>query len=342
MGFAPNRFRAESYIGFGRAPFQPPLNVVQQYVPHPQTLRGVAYSPKLGLAMVCGEPYNGSAVLYTSPNGADWTPQKSGVSYALYDAVWTGESFVAVGLSSNSTQPPQIARSTDGVTWYFVSANITTYNDLYGVASRGDGVLVAVGNPYNVNNAFICQSSSDGNVWGPVVNTLPNATLGGVCYGEGKFVAVGNALSGAYGPNVATSPDGLTWTHVDPGGPLGYNLADVTYSPTLGIYCACGGKSTAPLIMISADGLTWQQVNTPGTNYARRVRWVGEHFVCSMFAGAGFMTSTDGITWQQWTPPNIGTGYLLGVGKMQGRIITVGGASSGQSGGCVYTLDGLR
>ena len=153
-------------------------------------LKRVAYGNGLFVA-VGGSPSRGSPlnigiyydfpVVYTSPDGVEWTEQFLPTSIWLPKSYWLegvtygNGLFVAVGWIG------AIFTSPDGVNW--TSRFSPTFSPLYSV-TYGNGRFVAVG----YNGTIL--TSPDGETW--TKRTSPTSNfLNGVTYGNGRFVAVG-------------------------------------------------------------------------------------------------------------------------------------------------------
>lgn len=195
-------------------------------------LRGVTWGN--GLFVAVGSVPVGAGKVYTSPNGLDWTARdclpSAGITNLLWDVVWTGEKFVAVGqVTIDGVGVSMIFTGTaDGVTW--VQRSNPGLKPLRGVAVIG-GKIVAAGINDNSYHPVILNST-DGITWTDV-------TPSGIIYGMGFsvraigniFVIVGTAwqdLVGWLGGALyLTSPDGVNWINrsVFPSNPM-YCLAD--------------------------------------------------------------------------------------------------------------------
>ena len=85
--------------------------------------------------------------------------------------------------------------------------------------------------------------------WTAITNsTFGSSTIGGICYGNGKFVAVG--ASG----KIAYSSDGINWTAAN--SPTTENLSEVCYGN--GRYVAAGANGK---VIFSADGVNWTLIS---------------------------------------------------------------------------------
>jgi photosystem II stability/assembly factor-like uncharacterized protein len=129
------------------------------------------------------------------------------------------------------------------------------------------------------SNSFILVSSHD-NEWRPV--TAPAARFRSVCYGAGKFVAVGNAGS------VATSANGIDWTRVP--SPTPCSLHAIAFGNKK--FIAVGNEGA---IVRSSDGVHWKSTDVTET----RLRGIA--FGAGTFVAVGHeglvLSSRDGWNW---------------------------------------------
>ncbi len=132
--------------------------------------------------------------------------------------------------------------------------------------------------------------------------------LNGVAYGDGQFVAVGNA-----GP-ILRSPDGQAGEVVSQ--TAGRNLLSASYGQ--GKFVIVGDSGA---VLTSADGVQWISRASGVGSDLRVVSYLNGVFVAAGRAGA-IITSSDG---KNWSIPNSGTDYdLSGVAYGNGTFTVVG------------------
>ncbi len=215
-----------------------------------------------------------------------WVERQSGTTSSLFDVIWTGTRFVAVGMNGT------ILTSPDGVSWTAQSFGIS--HSIATVAQSGNGGLIAVKSDGTI------LASPDGLEWteNPGDSTLGNLrsivwlpASGG---SQGRFVAVG--LQGS----IWTSPDGLTWTPRVSG--TTQSLFSVAWSGSLLV--AVGGGEDG-VLMTSPDGVAWSKVGSGLPGYLRHVVWTGSGFVVAggdvVDGHRVLLKSADGTTW--WVQP---------------------------------------
>lgn len=128
-----------------------------------------------------------------------------------------------------------------------------------------------------------------------------NTTLAGLCFGDGLFVASANSNSA----NVATSPDGLTWTLRSMPSSAGWRPAHNGSS-----FLASAAGSTA--IALSADGVTWSSGTAlPGTAVGNSPPvYVGGLWLVYNIGTTAY-TSADGAAWTTRTLPAAPAGGVI-------------------------------
>lgn len=117
-------------------------------------------------------------------------------------------------------------------------------------------------------------------------------------------------------PAVMTSPDGVTWTLIDPGVGGEGEWAALARSDEVGLFVAVRG-SLDDSVMTSPDGVAWTMRDTPsGFNNASSIIWCesSQLFIVGQVTnGNAIMTSPDGINWTVRSTPASNPVYELGV-----------------------------
>ncbi len=121
------------------------------------------------------------------------------------------------------------------------------------------------------------------------------SAVSSLTFGNGLFVA-----AGGYPEELATSPDGITWTYRSK--PSGYGwLSDVTYGNGLFVAISYNGPGR---VMTSPDGINWTGRTAAELNSWSSVTYGGGLFVAVAGDGTNrVMTSPDGITWTARSAP---------------------------------------
>ena len=265
-------------------------DVITTYIPTGNSYKALAFgNGKYVIAHQIGG-YPGGNYIYTSSDGvsfssaslSDLTTQTWN-DFAL-GAVYANSKFVIVGtgnymysVDGDSTATSFVLRDQTG----------TTPHGGYDVCSDGTNFL-------SPGTSGLLSYSTTGlnTAWGSDISF--GSTNGyGCCYGSSLWVIVG--ASG----NIHTSTNHTTWTARTSG--VATDLLGVSYSSSLGLYCACGASG---VIITSPDGTTWTSRTSGVSKVLRRVRWssaAGRFYAVGGTNGTGekgvLISSTDGITW---------------------------------------------
>lgn len=277
----------------------------------------------------------GNSALYASPSGMSWSINLlSEPSTLLYDVVWGGDRFVAVG---NSMGLGGTFVSEDGVVWVgpapliYSLYSVARFKDLFVAAGSmsihvsqdgfvwvmargtetaemrdlavGHDRIVAVGGNGGMDGGRV-YVSMDGRVWaGPVViNSVMN--LYRVAYGNGTFVATTDSM------RLFASPDGIAWVPID--GPFVMMISAIAFGNGRFIAIDQGFYTYS-----SVDGYVWTQIG-----YATTAGSIINELECcyGYFVGVGgngiTITSAEGLIWREQTIIN-GNPTLNGLGCRQ-------------------------
>ena len=233
--------------------------------------------PVLLLATLCSD------LAAQTTNTNLWQVGRSGVRQNLSDIAFGEGVFVAVGDSAT------IISSPNGRNWTVQSFQTNGVSDYTGIA-YGNGVFVAVG-PGNHK----VRTSDNGLDWGPAQRG--SSALYDVAFGEGRFVAVGDAI--------LTSVDGRSWTRVRR---LSTSKA-IAYGNSR--FVALGEDDR---VWISRNGIRWTNVlvNLPGT--FKDIAFNGNVFIAAEedVTTDRMWTSTDGLFWSPAPPTSFIVNGLAG------------------------------
>ena len=230
-----------------------------------------------------------------------------------------------------------IAYSTNGQIWTNASNAATIFgsNVQQNSIAHNGTIWVAGGTPSGGSSTI--GYSYDANTWfaSPSGKAIINLAVGGIAYGNGRFVAVGTGTN----DNIMYSDDGINWTACGKPFSTGYGMGVVYRNST---WVAFGGGSpTTKNIATSTNGITWTLASSTnftevdgidwnGTNWVvtgaatpdcimytanitgalsgtgvgncfgnrgRCVCWNGTKFIAGGISNALLKTSTDGVTW---------------------------------------------
>lgn len=135
------------------------------------------------------------------------------------------------------------------------------------------------------------------NVWTPATQTGTTANLFDVAFGNGLFVAVGNAGT------IVTSPDGDIWTARTSGINPGFASIAFGNGAFVAVTLEFAGGQYVSTAVRSTNGIDWTPVDI-GVAAVNRIVFGNGKFVATAFSSPNpsvVLTSTDGST---WTPHN--------------------------------------
>jgi hypothetical protein len=170
-------------------------------------------------------------------------------------------------------------------------------------------------------------TSKDGRQW-TLASTATNQHYFGVCYGGGRYIAVGNKTVGAALSTqwaISVSTDLANWTHISPPGD-GPTLAAVAYGN--GRYVAVGSS----VILTSTDGLSWTRATAAQALQLQSVLFAQGQFIAP--DGSRIFRSLDGIT---WTASVSGASDLTSVAYGNGVFVAAGNGAAISTNGVNWT-----
>lgn len=220
-----------------------------------------------------------------SVDGKEWTHLQTGKEGETYRAVSFGNGrFVGVGSFGGANI---IASTSDGMTWPTSSRDARYVSYLRGLGF-GKGMFLGLGGDpgaVGASSPFI-MTSEDGQKWSDLTPISGKNMLRRVCFGNDRFVAVGDR------GRRAASPDGKEWTDA-PNVKAIDTLIDVTFGN--GVFVGVGLHG---LRMSSEDGVKWSErvVGEEG-EHINSVIWTGERFA-AVGQGATYL-SPDGMKWER-------------------------------------------
>lgn len=223
-----------------------------------------------------------SGLIIESKDGKTWNPCESGTSRYLFDVIWDGNRFIAVGgrYFESGSDSGTILISTDGLSWETQVDSLT--GCFQGVATNGT-VHVAV------SDAGIIYRSTADQPWTAQSTVAPYA-FRGVINDDTSFIAFGE-LGMMY-----WSPDGSSWTQKD--APFSKKVRGMTICADS--YIAVGESG---LIISSTDGENWI-LHLKGTlAWLNDCIWTGSAFI-AIGKGGTLVRSTDGTSWESLPSPS--------------------------------------
>jgi hypothetical protein len=257
---------------------------------------------------------------YRSADGTNWSPTLNrfwpGIT-SPYTSIAGGNNRIVAGGNEVSSWYPA-----PSIAYYIPQARSWNgTSSARGVVAFGDGRFV-IAEMFDTNQSPVAlRAQVATNHESFVARELPVGEQPvGICYGGGRFVAVG-------GTHIATSPDGTNWVtttlDIEPG------LKAVTYGE--GLYVAVG---TGGLIVSSADGITWT-VRTGGRRSLNSVTPDDDGCV-AVGARGTILYSTNGARWQH--APLGTSNSLLCVLKAAGKYVVAGERGALYAGNAITSL----
>ncbi|MBI5773210.1 MAG: hypothetical protein HZA89_05635 [Verrucomicrobia bacterium] len=170
-------------------------------------------------------------------------------------------------------------------------------------------------------------TSSNGFAW-TLRETGEGKTLEGITWGKGQYVAVG-----AEG-TVMTSSNARNWaSHVQP---ASNNLVQVAFANE---FFACLDYNEGS-VLVSADGVVWNQQPLTNSGVLRKLRSIGNYFV-GLGDWGRVVTSVDGVSWKELRPSQTNTPYY-DLTYANGTFVLVGGNYNGQFWRLLTSTDGTN
>ena len=166
---------------------------------------------------------------------------------------------------------------------------------------------------------------------------VPNTSfdnLISVCYGNGKFVAVGNNSN-----TFAYSTDGATWTQGTM--PSSQYWISICYGNGKFVAVVGGGDISSDAFAYSTDGATWTQGTMPSSQYWTSVCYGNGKYVAITLNSDVFAYSTDGITWTQSTMPSTQLWRSICYGNGKFVAVATGFIINNGSNIFAYSTDGI-
>jgi hypothetical protein len=200
-----------------------------------------------------------------------WTSRNPAPTTLALKAVAAGQG-IYVAVTAQGT----VVSSTDSINWR---------TETFPSSENLNNVAFANGHFFARGDSGTIFVSDDGHYWlqrlgGNVANS--GGPIGhNIVYGNGTYVAVS-----AYGGNVATSPDTVTWTVLP--GVFGDSVA---FGGGIFVMVSLADDS----IRTSTDGLVWKKITPAEFTWANQVAYGAGHFVVRR--GSQLYRSSDAVTW---------------------------------------------
>ncbi|NNL46789.1 MAG: hypothetical protein HKO76_00275 [Acidimicrobiia bacterium] len=247
---------------------------------------------------------------------SEWTRRLSGLPGPLYDVIWDGQVFIAVGYGG------AIWTSVNGTDW--VARDSGTDADLWAVSSDGRNIFA-------VGGFVVLLSTDHGATWS--VNARPNyIALTAVAVNESQVVAIGG-VPDLFFPKIMISEDsGDTWTTSD-----FYAWAtDLVYRD--GLFVA----TTMSHVLVSTDGKVWNEAllhEWSKFGWMRVAIHDGSQFIVAGDRGTVYL-SFDAFNWTEVATPFDDVDYWSAAWNGSVMILA-GGVSDYHTSGAVHRPNGI-
>ena len=265
----------------------------------------------------------------------DWTSRLSGLPYTLFDVVWNGNVFIAVGGGGT------ILTSADGVDW--TTRESATDARLFAVAADGPYV-VAVGWEPEGGPGIILQSTDHGASW--TVKDRPiEAVLEAVAINSSQVVVGGNRHGWGTVIIMISDDRGETWRAVDSWPDEELPINDLVYGNGMFVAATNGlMRSGEAWVTVSSDGNVWNEIAvSDGHNYLPTIFHDDSQFV---LAGGRWSdrwgdywgivyTSMDGFNWTQ-LQTHVADVFYQDAASDGVKLMVAGSATCGYLGGICY------
>ena len=199
-------------------------------------------------------PNSATNCAYYSTDGINWTAGDMGTRKEVYTVYYGNGIYIAAGYGTT------VYISTDGISWTQYIDKIGKYIQM--AATPGADPT------YSLNDFYIRS----------------------ICYGNGKFVAVGYSDVACY------STDGITWSNST----IDSSYTYITYEKI----CYGNGKFVtvcydSDAVFYSTDGITWTQGTMPSSQKWNFICYGNDKFITIASDTSTYAYSADGITWTQ-------------------------------------------
>lgn len=254
-----------------------------------------------------------------------WSAHNSGTTWHLLDVAYGHGTYVAVGglPPFNPSDPIQasLLSSTDATNW--TSLALPTNANFYGVSFVNDEFI-------SVGDSGLIMTSPDGISWVVLNSAASNRTadiypLGGVAFGNGRFVAMDRLL----GNTCLVSTDATNWNSTPLVAGSGFVEMNRVYFIN-GMFIA-GGLVNNGALLTSTNGVNWtvRFSPLPGSGINDLAYGAGRWVAVGDLGGA--ITSSNAFTWTKANVPAAVTQAhvnLHGVVYADGYFVVVGDAGT--------------
>jgi hypothetical protein len=292
-----------------------------------------AWSPELGLFGITVAQGTGGRVI-TSPNGVNWTNQRTGVDLSLCNNVsgnivsCLSTSGVVPGMNIGLVSGAGTVPANTTVSGIIDISTFSTNNTITGLTNSvlntdfqyfgitwcpdlsGTGYFLASRSNGIATSTQQIITSTNGVNW--TARTTPTGFNDPHMFSYSpqlKRVICGRGGGSAFDPAFIYSNDGISWTTVSNPVPENFYF-ESAWSDQLGLFCSVAFNGTSnKKVILSRDGINWTPVDISAnvSNEYSVVRWSPELGIfCALIRNTtpNVMISSDGFNWQFYSTPS--------------------------------------
>jgi len=308
-------------------------------VPTPETFAYIASNDNIMIAL------SFTNLVYLSTDGVSWinTGKTPLPANEISDFTFGNGSFIITARPNSEVSKSLVYYSRNGKTWnaapIFKPSSLSA-ETISRVACAPNRCLIITTNP-GVSTRY--WSSTNMDTWTLVADTTVETNVAAaseVAYGLNRFLAIGfNGVEST----VSFSTEGTSWSSASTFASNGLPIKDLEAvgSRFIGVYAGTndtllyedrvdtfGTTDTTQTVISSTDGLVWDNVSLPVSQYwsdlitnGSRAFLLAESNNQSPFTGTAiFLTTSDGINWNTRTLPKSGS-YINGAFLRDSAII---------------------
>ena len=263
----------------------------------------------------------------------DWTNRLSGLPRPLFDVVWNGNVFTAVG------ERGAVFTSADGINWMAIDSG--TDANLYAVAADGPYV-VAVGFELEGGPGIILQSTDHGASW-TVMNRLTEVVLEAVAINASQVVVGGTRWGQTSAITMISEDRGETWRAVDSWPDEELPITDLVYGDGMFVATTNGLlREGEAWVTVSSDGNLWNEIAVSDEHaFLYSIFHDDGQFISAGSRGTfddywgAVYRSMDGLNWTRLQTP-VNDVFYLDAASNGAKLVVAGAATCGYLGGkCV-------
>lgn len=195
----------------------------------------------------------------TSTDGINWTTRTSGTSTSEAIAITFNGSVFAIATYESPQNPRVQTSSNDGVNWTVRSVAMSSNASISSIGSSKETGVIVIGG----SAGQMASSANNGISWTTRTSGFGTSGINGIEYGNGIWVAVGNA------GNITTSVNAITWTARTSGLSTSDTISNLTFRN--GYFLA--GTSLNGSVIISTNGINWEFASSNSNSAVQAIEY---------------------------------------------------------------------